>query len=156
MFSRKITYLNLENRVSRINYLSLNPPSSSSRLRDHGGLKLITTIKTINLAMFGANLVKAWRRETHSKSPVKNASLSTPEKSLEQTASENERVDPTNKCSICLEMIRNPTLTSCGHLFCWQCVQNYALNVNNLAATFNCPSCRILVKSNKLIFLHNF
>lgn len=166
MWSRKISYFNLENRFSRINYLSLGVNSGRS-MHSGSGIKLITALKTINLAMLGASLIKQWRKSIQTKiSGAKSttnsgvgADSSLSSSNIPVSADNNEppiRIDPTIKCSICLEMIKNPTLTSCGHLFCWQCVQNYALNVNNSAGTFNCPSCRLLVKSDALIFLHNF
>jgi hypothetical protein len=38
--------------------------------------------------------------------------------------SENNAMVPTaqNKCSLCLEVRKNTTLTTCGHLFCWSCI----------------------------------
>lgn len=159
IWSRKIAYFNLENRFSRISYLSLSAnPSQSSPTSTSSGLRLIAALKTINLAMLGASLIKECRKGIRGRSSVGKTSPSVPQP-VNETCRPREppiRIDPTIKCSICLEMIKNPTLTNCGHLFCWQCVQSYALNVNNSAGTFNCPSCRLLVKSDKLIFLHNF
>ena len=36
------------------------------------------------------------------------------------------------KCAICLELVYEPVLTSCGHLFCQRCVKEQT----------NCPTCR--------------
>ena len=40
------------------------------------------------------------------------------------------------KCSVCLETITCPTVTSCGHVFCEQCARE--LDTRNI----NCPMCR--------------
>lgn len=29
------------------------------------------------------------------------------------------------KCSLCLEEVLNPTVTRCGHVFCWECICNW-------------------------------
>lgn len=31
-------------------------------------------------------------------------------------------------CSICLELIMNPPLTTCGHLFCYECLRSCLQN----------------------------
>ena len=36
------------------------------------------------------------------------------------------------KCPICLELVYEPVLTSCGHLFCQRCVRDQT----------KCPTCR--------------
>lgn len=46
-------------------------------------------------------------------------------------------------CNICLEMARDPILTSCGHLFCWPCF--YHSNVKE------CPVCRVEVTNTSII-----
>jgi len=48
------------------------------------------------------------------------------------------------RCSICLENIKFPTATSCGHLFCWNCITDYC---NKKA---ECPLCRKPQKKNEL------
>ncbi|WUR02312.1 E3 ubiquitin-protein ligase [Vairimorpha necatrix] len=40
-------------------------------------------------------------------------------------------------CSICLEVFRNPVVTSCGHIYCWICIYEwYSTNFHE------CPQCR--------------
>ncbi|KAJ4978868.1 hypothetical protein NE237_009648 [Protea cynaroides] len=43
------------------------------------------------------------------------------------------------ECNICLEMARNPVLTSCGHLFCWPCLYQW-LYIHS--ETRECPVCK--------------
>lgn len=146
IWSKKSTYINLENRFSGIGYLSLLGNSSNENVSD---LRIIAALKTINFAVFCASLIKKWKRKQPK--TIKRA-----DNEISKSSVETEQIDTTNKCSICLEMLKNPTLTSCGHIFCWKCIQGYAVNVNNTTAKFNCPSCRLLIKSERLVFLHNF
>lgn len=43
------------------------------------------------------------------------------------------------ECNICLEMAREPVVTSCGHLFCWACLYRW-LHVHS--NTKECPVCK--------------
>lgn len=64
----------------------------------------------------------------------------------------NNKIDEDEKCSICLDEVDNPTLTACGHLFCYDCLKMC------LEDKKKCPMCKtdlsgkeILVTSKKVI-----
>jgi hypothetical protein len=40
------------------------------------------------------------------------------------------------KCPVCLDDLKDPTSTTCGHLFCWRCIQ---ISVSDFK---HCPTCR--------------
>ncbi|KAK5108242.1 hypothetical protein LTR62_008626 [Meristemomyces frigidus] len=40
------------------------------------------------------------------------------------------------KCTLCLEPMKDPSVTTCGHVFCWQCVTDW------LREQPMCPLCR--------------
>jgi rubrerythrin len=43
-----------------------------------------------------------------------------------------------NSCAICMDVLENPVLLECTHLFCGKCIFNWYNNFNNR----NCPNCR--------------
>lgn len=40
------------------------------------------------------------------------------------------------KCTLCLELMRDPSVTTCGHAFCWRCIQDWVREKTE------CPLCR--------------
>ncbi|CZT18470.1 related to C3HC4 zinc-binding integral peroxisomal membrane protein [Ramularia collo-cygni] len=44
--------------------------------------------------------------------------------------------DQGRKCTLCLEAMRDPSVTTCGHVFCWTCVTDW------LREQPMCPLCR--------------
>ena len=40
------------------------------------------------------------------------------------------------KCTLCLEPMKDPSVTTCGHVFCWTCVTDW------LREQPMCPLCR--------------
>jgi peroxin-10 len=49
------------------------------------------------------------------------------------------------KCTLCLEPFSDPSVTSCGHVFCWTCVQDW------VKEKAECPLCRQSVLSQKIL-----
>lgn len=39
------------------------------------------------------------------------------------TKMKEKPIEEDENCSICLDAIENPTLTSCGHIFCYDCLK---------------------------------
>jgi peroxin-10 len=49
------------------------------------------------------------------------------------------------KCTLCLEAFRDPSVTTCGHVFCWTCVQDW------VREKAECPLCRQSVLPQKIL-----
>ena len=49
------------------------------------------------------------------------------------------------KCTLCLEPFKDPSVTTCGHVFCWSCVQDW------VKEKAECPLCRQSVLPQKIL-----
>ena len=57
----------------------------------------------------------------------------------------NKEIDENEKCAICLDPIDNPTLTACGHLFCYECLK-ICLNDKK-----KCPMCKTDLSGKEIL-----
>lgn len=56
------------------------------------------------------------------------------------------------KCPLCLGALKVPTLTSCGHVFCWKCVTGWCAQSHD-----QCPLCRHPIEMHRnLLTLANY
>lgn len=53
-------------------------------------------------------------------------------------------------CSLCLEPRQQTSLTTCGHLFCWDCILDW------LDEREECPICREKIKKSNVVQLQNY
>lgn len=70
--------------------------------------------------------------------------------SQEKSASTNITSGSSMKCALCLERLRDKTVTPCGHLFCWNCITEWCVSKPE------CPLCRESVQLSRLVFLHHY
>ena len=49
------------------------------------------------------------------------------------------------KCTLCLEQFKDPSVTTCGHVFCWICVRDWVREKPE------CPLCRQEVLLSKVL-----
>lgn len=55
--------------------------------------------------------------------------------------------DQQRKCTLCLEPFKDPSVTTCGHVFCWECIQDW------VREKAECPLCRGEVRLSKVLAL---
>ncbi|KAK1305504.1 E3 ubiquitin-protein ligase RMA3 [Acorus calamus] len=68
-------------------------------------------------------------------------------KALEDAASNDEKGETATaagstadfECNVCLEVARDPVVTSCGHLFCWPCLYQW---LHAYSDSKECPVCK--------------
>ncbi|XP_057526558.1 E3 ubiquitin-protein ligase RMA1H1-like [Amaranthus tricolor] len=63
-------------------------------------------------------------------------------------------------CNICLDIVRDPVITFCGHLYCWPCIYRWIQSERSSSENFvlqqqsQCPVCKAQVTQNTLIPLY--
>ncbi|RXG72315.1 E3 ubiquitin-protein ligase RFWD2 [Armadillidium vulgare] len=62
---------------------------------------------------------------------------------IEETASD---ISSDYMCPVCLDLISEPHMTSCGHTFCRTCLQR------SIEVTKRCPKCTFVIANSDLIF----
>lgn len=64
------------------------------------------------------------------------------------TKMKEKPIEEDENCSICLDAIENPTLTTCGHIFCYDCLK---MCLNNKK---NCPICKANLTGKELLVVN--
>ncbi|GMY10090.1 E3 ubiquitin-protein ligase RMA1H1-like [Fagus crenata] len=62
-------------------------------------------------------------------------------------------------CSICLELVQDPVVTLCGHLYCWPCIYKWihfqnASSENEDPQEHKCPVCKAEISQSSLVPLY--
>lgn len=137
-------YYHLAKRLAGIRHVAvrrwLNDPSSSGSLRLLGRLLLLQmTVQLLH------RLYNKLQRRGKGDPDVPG------DGGQEDNTATNVYVSPSSQCSLCLCARVQPTLCTCGHVFCWRCVHT-ALRT----AGHHCPLCRFPVEPRQLVPLVNF
>jgi E3 ubiquitin-protein ligase RNF5 len=59
-------------------------------------------------------------------------------------------------CNICLELVQEPVVTLCGHLYCWPCIYKWihCQSISNENPDPQCPVCKSEVSQDMLVPLY--
>lgn len=125
----------ISKRITGLNYVLYNYLG-----RPKGFLKSYRWLSVITFLQMGVVFYKYSRK-------IKWTTSSAGDKKT--IASQTTRT-ASDKCILCLENRTKSTATSCGHVFCWNCI------LNCLRTRSECPVCREPVTSQSVVFLMNY
>lgn len=141
-------YYNISRRTVGIRYLSLNPQTDLKALKVYKFLGFLTLAQTaLSLTLWLVSAVESER----SKGRRKSSGTGTDGSVKEGSVQDDDFAHSWFRCSVCLEG-KSPSTTSCGHLFCWRCIQEHALTANGDA---HCPHCRAVFEPSQVVPLLN-
>jgi peroxin-10 len=72
------------------------------------------------------------------------------EESQSQVEYKEEEEEGKHKCPLCLFSVKSPTVTDCGHVYCWKCVSEWVTEKPQ------CPLCRQPVTLSRMIPLNHY
>lgn len=142
-FNYDQSFNSIENRLTHTKYLSLDPKSPSNQ--NQYSIRFIGIVKILDLLV---NLIHSAKNLWSVKS---NSFFSKPV-TIQTVINQSSKV----KCSICLDNVNGPTVIQCGHIFCWYCIQSYVVSLTKNSSLATCPTCRLKIDHNKLVYLNNY
>lgn len=68
--------------------------------------------------------------------------------------SSHEKSLPCFDCSICLDFVKDPVVTLCGHLYCWPCIYKWLSSQTDSDNNTLCPVCKSEISQTSVIPLY--
>ena len=56
---------------------------------------------------------------------------------------------PQFECNICLDDLKEPVVTKCGHLYCWKCLSEWLTR-----GAADCPVCKAAVIESEIVSIY--
>jgi E3 ubiquitin-protein ligase RNF5 len=70
-----------------------------------------------------------------------------------QQTEQSEEQENEFECNICLDNVSNPVVTICGHLYCWECLDQWLVSKNVQQQA--CPVCKAALELDKIIPIYS-
>ncbi|KAI8916989.1 SNF2 family N-terminal domain-containing protein, partial [Powellomyces hirtus] len=74
----------------------------------------------------------------------------------QDVAARLQSLDQDQECVICLDAMTEAVITTCGHLFCKECLTAALTSPNQMEGQRNCPSCRHIIDIAHLVPLSEY
>ena len=140
-------YFQISKRFTSIRYIFTKKPQEHNiEYRRIGILMLIQII--IEICKFFYKTYKYNRRVTTKNNKKEGKNDSDQPQEIENVS--DDLTNDQNKCFICYEKRKFPSITPCGHVFCWDCI------IKNCMIKEECPVCKKACRANKVIQLRNY
>lgn len=143
LFFLKGMFYEISKRFTKIRYIFARQPQNHDINYNRIGQILLLQI-ALQFIQFVLKLLIDFRKRNQPKKTVRS------QESISDENDDQENVNENEICGLCYDKRRSPSVTPCGHLFCWECI------IKNCLIKPECPQCRQFCPARKVVRLRNF
>jgi peroxin-10 len=133
-------YYHIAKRLTGIKYIMVRQWLKAEI--SHSGFKILGVISLLYILLLAVHTCVTWWKLRHTSADM--FALQEAELKTSVMCSSKER------CALCLEDRKHTAVTTCGHLFCWNCILEW------LQTQQICPLCRERVLPSRVVLLQNY